>query len=123
MKKSSFVALVLGTIGMLFFGIGMCMSLLPEWNMEIQGRIIGIVGAITLLTTLFIWRKMEGKDPIKVNPKTILTIVIAVVGALMLGGGMSMVMVFHKMIQGMILGIAGLFVLILLIPMTKGIRD
>ena len=31
MKKSSFVALVLGTIGGVFFALGMCMALLPEW--------------------------------------------------------------------------------------------
>lgn len=32
MKKSYFAALVLSVIGTLFLGIGMCMSLLPEWQ-------------------------------------------------------------------------------------------
>ncbi len=31
MKKSSFVALVLGTVSGMLFAIGMCMALLPEW--------------------------------------------------------------------------------------------
>lgn len=33
MKKSNFVAMILGTIGTVFFALGMCMSLLPEWDM------------------------------------------------------------------------------------------
>ena len=32
MKKSNFVAMILGTIGTVFFALGMCMSLLPEWD-------------------------------------------------------------------------------------------
>lgn len=32
MKKSSFVAMMLGTVSMMFFALGMCMALLPEWN-------------------------------------------------------------------------------------------
>ena len=31
MKKSNFFAMILGTIGTVFFALGMCMSLLPEW--------------------------------------------------------------------------------------------
>lgn len=32
MKKSSFVALVLGTVSLVLFALGMCMALIPEWN-------------------------------------------------------------------------------------------
>lgn len=32
MKKSNFIALILGTIGVVFFALGMCMALLPEWG-------------------------------------------------------------------------------------------
>lgn len=31
MKKSNFVAMILGTIGMVFFALGMCMALIEEW--------------------------------------------------------------------------------------------
>lgn len=31
MKKSNFAALILGTISGVFFALGMCMALLPEW--------------------------------------------------------------------------------------------
>ena len=32
MKKSTFVAMLLGTIGGILFALGMCMVLIPEWN-------------------------------------------------------------------------------------------
>ena len=32
MKKSNFAALILGTIGMVFFAPGMCMALIEEWG-------------------------------------------------------------------------------------------
>lgn len=32
MKKSNFVAMILGTIGVILFALGMCMTLIPEWN-------------------------------------------------------------------------------------------
>lgn len=40
MKKSNFVAMILGTIGTVFFALGMCMSLLPEWGMMQEGKAI-----------------------------------------------------------------------------------
>ena len=38
MKKSNFVAMILGTIGTVFFALGMCMSLLPEWGHDAGGQ-------------------------------------------------------------------------------------
>lgn len=32
MKKSSFAAMVLGTVSVVLFALGMCMALIPEWN-------------------------------------------------------------------------------------------
>ena len=43
MKKSNFIALILGTIGVVFFALGMCMALLPEWGMFNQGVICGAI--------------------------------------------------------------------------------
>ena len=71
MKKSNFVALILGTIGVVFFALGMCMALLPEWGMFNQGVVCGAIGLAVLLITVLIWRKMEGKAPIKINAKTV----------------------------------------------------
>lgn len=44
MKKSNFAALILGVIGGVFFALGMCMALLPEWGMFRQGIISGVIG-------------------------------------------------------------------------------
>lgn len=67
MKKSSFITLILGTIGGVFFALGMCMALLPEWGKFDQGVICGVIGLAILFITLLVWRKMTGKAPIKLN--------------------------------------------------------
>lgn len=122
MKKSNFVAMILGTIGMVFFALGMCMALIPEWNMFNQGIVSGIIGIIVLIITLIVWRRMEGKEPIKLNAKTVGTVALAIVGALILGVGMCLCMVFAKMIIGVIVGLIGIILLLMLIPLTKGLK-
>ena len=62
MKKSSFVAMILGTVSGILFAIGMCMALIPEWESFNQGVILGCLGVILALITLFLWRKMENKE-------------------------------------------------------------
>lgn len=123
MKKSNFVALILGTIGIVFFALGMCMALIPEWGMFNQGVVCGLVGVVVLLATVLIWRKMEGKAPIKLSAKTIGTVVVAVLGALLLGVGMCLTMVFNHFVLGIVVGVVGIVVLLMLIPLTKGIHD
>lgn len=44
MKKSSFTAMFMGTINGLFFALGMCMALIPEWNALREGVIFGGIG-------------------------------------------------------------------------------
>lgn len=122
MKKSNFVALILGTISGVFFALGMCMALLPEWGMRSQGTICGVIGIVLALITWLIWRKMEGKAPIKVSGKTLGTVLLGVVGALLLGVGMCLSMVFGKMVLGIAVGIIGIVVLLMLIPLTKGLK-
>lgn len=122
MKKSNFVALILGTIGVVFFALGMCMALLPEWGMFNQGIVCGIVGLAVLLATVLIWRKMEGKAPIKLNAKTVGAVLVGVLGALLLGVGMCLSMVFGKMLLGIVIGLVGIVVLLMLIPLTRGVR-
>lgn len=122
MKKSNFVALILGTIGVVFFALGMCMALLPEWGMFNPGIVCGVIGLVVLLITVLIWRKMEGKAPIKINAKTVGAVVVGVLGALLLGVGMCMSMVFGKMVLGIVVGLVGIVVLLMLIPLVKGIK-
>ena len=122
MKKSNFAALILGTIGVVFFALGMCMALLPEWGMFNQGIVCGVIGLVVLLATVLIWRKMEGKAPIKLNAKTVGAVVVGVLGALLLGVGMCLSMVFGKMLLGIVIGLVGIVVLLMLIPLTRGVR-
>ena len=123
MKKSNFVALILGTISGVFFALGMCMALLPEWGMRNQGIFTGVIGIVLALITVVIWRKMEGKDPIKISGKAIGSTLLGVVGALLLGVGLCLCMVFSKMILGIVVGIIGIVVLLMLIPVLKGLHD
>lgn len=123
MKKSNFVALILGTIGIVFFAFGMCMALIPEWGMFNQGIVCGVIGLVVLLATILIWRRMEGKAPVKLSAKAITTVVVAVLGALLLGVGMCLTMVFDHFLLGIVIGIVGIVVLLMLIPLTKGIHD
>lgn len=122
MKKSNFTALVLGTVGVVFFALGMCMGLLPQWGMFRQGVVCGVIGLVILLATAAVWRKMEGKDPIQINAKTVSSVLVGVLGALIFGVGMCLSMVFGNMVLGIAVGIAGIIVLLLLIPLAKGIR-
>lgn len=78
----------------------MCMVLLPEWNAFKPGLIFGCVGLILGLITVIIWRKMEGKQPVPLSGKAILTAVVGIIGALILG----------------------IVVLLCLIPLTKGLK-
>lgn len=122
MKKSSFVALVLGTISVILFALGMCMALLPEWNTFKPGIIFGCIGIILGLITVIIWRRMGNKAPIQLNGKTVLTVIVGIVGALVLGVGMCFSMVWNQLIMGVVIGLVGIVVLLSLIPLAKGIK-
>ena len=123
MKKSSFTALVLGTVSGVLFALGMCMALIPDWNALKPGIIFGVLGLVLGVITLIIWRKMEHKGPIKVSGKTVLTVAVGIVGALALGVGMCFTMVWDKMVLGIIIGLAGIVILLCLIPLIKGIKE
>ncbi|MFT3985249.1 MAG: hypothetical protein QM697_15185 [Lachnospiraceae bacterium] len=122
MKKSSFVAMILGTISCIFFALGMCMTMLPQWNAFRQGVIIGCVGLVFALFTVFVWRKMEHKEPIKISPKAIGTVLLGIIGALALEIGMCFVMVWGNLPVGIIVGLIGILLLICLIPICKGLK-
>ena len=123
MKKSSFVAMMLGTVSGVLFAIGVCMALIPEWGAMKPGIIFGCVGILLGMITLIIWRKMTGKEPIKISGKAVLTGVVGIIGALALGVGMCFTMVWSKMVLGIVIGLIGIVILLCLIPLTKGVKD
>lgn len=123
MSKKNFISLILGTIGGVLFALGMCMAMIPEWNAFTQGVVVGCIGAVILLVMLIVRRKMEGKPVIiKLSGKTIGTIVLGVAGALVLGVGMCMVMVWDMLVWGVVVGLVGIVLLLCLIPLIKGIQ-
>ena len=122
MKKSSFVAMVMSTIGGILAAIGMCMCLLPEWNAFNPGVAVAAVGIVVLIAMVITWRKMTNKAPIHMSGKAILTIILGIVGALLLGVGMCLAMVWGHMAFGIVVGIVGIVLLIFLIPLVKGIK-
>lgn len=122
MKKSSFIAMILGTIGGILLSLGMCMCLLPEWNAFKPGVVMGCVGLLVLLIMVLVWRKMEEKEAIKLSGKTIRALLIGILGSLLLGVGMSMTMVWSQMVIGIIIGIVGIVILLSLIPFIKGLK-
>ncbi|WP_099468705.1 hypothetical protein [Konateibacter massiliensis] len=122
MKKSNFVAMILGTISCIFFALGMCMTMLPEWQAFRPGVAVGCVGLVFALITVFVWRRMEHKEPIKINSKSIATVFLGIVGALALGIGMCFAMVWGKLVVGIVVGLIGILLLICLIPICKGLK-
>ena len=123
MKKSTFVAMILGTIGGILFALGMCMGLIEEWNARNEGIIVGVIGLVVLFIMVAVWRKMENKEPIKLSGKAIGAMLIGIVGALLLGVGMCLTMVWSGyMVVGIIVGIVGIVVLLCLIPFIKGLK-
>ena len=123
MSKKNFVSLLLGTVGGILFALGMCMAMIPEWNAFQQGIVVGCIGAAVLAVMLMIRRKMGGR-PVLVKPsgKAIGTVVLGATGALVLGIGMCMVMVWGMMVQGILVGLVGILLLLCLIPLVKGIQ-
>lgn len=122
MKKSSFVAMIMGTIGGILFGIGMCMALLPEWNAFIPGVFMGCIGIVVLLAMVIVWRKMTGKTPVRLSGKTVGITLLGIAGALLLGVGMCLVMVWSNMVFGIVIGLAGIVALLSLVPAIKGLK-
>ena len=122
MKKSNFVALIMGTVSGVLFALGMCMALLPEWDAFIEGVVMGGVGLVLGVITLLVWCKMENKKLPKMNGKNVLRTVYSVIAVLVLGLGMCMCLVWQNIVWGTLIGLLGIIMLIALIPMIKGIK-
>jgi len=122
MKKSSFVALMLGTVSGVLFALGMCMALLPEWDSFQEGVVFGSVGIVLGFVTVLIWCKMEHKKLPKVSGKLVFRMIYAIISVLILGVGMCMCLVWEQIVWGTLIGLLGIVMLIALIPIIKGIK-
>lgn len=122
MKKKDFVTLILSTIGGILFALGMCMALLPAWGVFRQGVAVGAAGALVLAAMLVVRRKMDGKPAILWNARAVGITLLGVVGALVLGLGMCMTMLWDLLAPGILVGLAGIVLLLCLIPVVKGLE-
>lgn len=125
MEKKNFVTLVMSVVGGVLFAIGMCMCLLPEWGVFDQGVAVSVVGLVELAVMLMVRRRMEGKSLIvRIDARTIGTVMLGLVGALVPGLGMCMTMVWGAvlMVPGIAVGLLGIVLLLCLIPLCRGLR-
>ena len=127
MKKETLLEIILGTIGGLVFAIGMTMCLLPEWDLFIEGVVVAIIGFIVLLCIIPIYRKQNPRKPRgPINKGLVLTFTIGIVGSLIMGFGMSKVMIEgatkSDMIVGIITGVVGLIICVLNYPVYSYIN-
>lgn len=121
MKKETLLEIILGTVGGLVFAIGMCMCLIPEWNMFTVGVVVAIIGFIILLGIIPVYKSSHPKKAhTPINWSIVATWVIGVVGALIMGFGMSKIMVESAtqvdFIVGLIAGVIGLLICVLNYP-------
>ena len=127
MKKETLLEIVLGTIGGLIFAAGMCMCLIPEWDLFNAGVVVAIVGFIVLLCIIPVYRKNHPKKPHgPINLGIVFAWVIGVIGALIMGFGMSRTMIENTsgsdMLIGIIIGVVGLLICVLDYPVYSYLK-
>ena len=128
MKKETLLEIILGTIGGLVFAIGMCMCLIPEWNMFTAGVVVTIIGFIILLCIIPVYRSTHPKkERGPINWGIVLTWTVGVIGSLIMGFGMSKILVGEAstsdMIVGLITGVVGLIICVLNYPVYSYITS
>ena len=123
MTKKNFMFLVLTVVGGLLFSLGMCMCLLPEWNVFKPGVAVTALGAVVLLAIALVRWIMAGKPVAKINWNRVGKIAYCVAATLVLGTGMAMIMAFEGlMLPGIIVGIVGIVLALGILPVIKGLK-
>ena len=127
-KKETLLEIILGTIGGLVFAIGMCMCLIPEWDLFKAGVVVAILGFIVLLCIIPVYRKNHPKkEHTPINWGIVFTWFIGIVGALVMGFGMSKVMVGNPsktdLLIGIATGIIGLLICVLNYPIYSYLKS
>lgn len=122
MKKNDFVTLLVTVVATLVFGMGLCMCLIPEWNAMKPGIVVTTVGLMALILLAMVKWIKAGCPMLHVSGKMAARIALGAAGTLAFGGGMCMVMVWQMFIPGIIVGIVGIVLLLLLIPMIAGLK-
>lgn len=122
MKKNQFITLLVGVVAGLIFALGMCMCLLPEWDVFTPGVVLTAIGGVVLagMGVIALVKSSKSRQPI--DWKKVGKVAVGVVAALIFGLGMCMVMVWNMMLLGILVGIVGVIMLLCLIPMFLGFK-
>lgn len=128
MKKETLLEIILGTIGGLVFAIGMCMCLIPEWNLFSAGCVVGLIGFIILLCIIPVYKSSHPKKEQKsINWGIVIAWIIGIIGALVMGFGMSKVMVGdptrEDLLIGISFGVVGLLVCVFNYPIYAYLKS
>lgn len=128
MKKETLLEIILGTIGGLFFAIGMTMCLIPEWDLLKVGVVVTIIGFIILLGIIPVYRSNHPKKTSKkINWRFAFTWILGIIGALVMGFGMSKVMIDEPsktdLLVGIGIGIIGLLICIFNYPIYAYLKE
>ena len=86
------------------------------------GIVLGVMGTVILLAMVLVRRKMAGKPAVHISGKAVGAVLLGIVGALVLGVGMCMAMVWGMLVPGIVMGVAGILLLLCLIPLVKGLK-
>jgi len=121
MKRSAFIHLVAGTVAGLLFALGMCMCLLPEWNAFKPGVVCTAIGAVILLVQGAIAWVRSGRK-IRMHWKTAGKVLYGVFASCIFGTGLCLILLWQKLLLGILVGIVGLVLLLMLIPMCIGLK-
>lgn len=122
MSKKNYITLVVGIVGTLVFGTGLCMCLLPEWNAFNRGVFVSVIGAVILIILAAARRRMDGKPAVKLSARTVGITLYAAFSTIVFGAGVCMILVWEMMIQGILVGVLGIILLLGLIPVIKGLK-
>lgn len=127
MQKDTLLEIVLGTVGGVIFAVGMCMCLIPEWDLFKAGVAIAIIGFIVLLCIIPVYRKSHPRKIQKpINFSFVIAFIIGIIGALIMGFGMSKTMIedasSSDMLIGIIIGVIGLLVCVLNYPVYSYLK-
>lgn len=123
MSKKNFLFLVLTTVGGLFFAVGMCMCLLPEWNVFKPGVAVTAVGTLALMALAAIRWMQAGKPMPQIDWRKAGKALYCAAALLVFGLGMAMIMAFEGMlIHGIVVGIVGVLMGLGSIPVLKGLK-
>ena len=122
MKQNHFISLVIWVMAGLIFSLGLCMCLLPQWNLFTTGVVLTIGGGVALISMGVVAGVKNAKNKAPINWKLVGKIIYGVVAALIMGLGMAMIMVWNLILWGILLGIIGILMLLFLIPMFLGLK-